>query len=155
MNGEIDQRLEELDIVLPKPPKPIASYVPFTTSGKLIFISGQVPLGAEGLMYRGKIGGDLTLEDGQQAARLCALNILAQVQTALDGDLDRVTQIIRLGGFVNATDDFTDQPLVINGASDLMVEIFGDSGRHARTAVGTNTLPVGVSVEIDAIVEFS
>ena len=155
MSGKINQRLEELGIILPKPPKPVASYVPFTISGQLIFVSGQVPLGPEGLMYRGKIGGDLTLEDGQQAARLCALNILAQVQAALDGDLDRVHQVIRLGGFVNATDDFTDQPLVINGASDLMVEVFGDSGRHARTAVGTNTLPVGVSVEIDAIVEFA
>lgn len=154
MTGTIDQRLADLGITLPVPPQPIASYVPYVVEDGFIYVSGQVSLGQDGDAVRGKLGAGVSLEQGQHAARLCALNILAQLRAALDGDLDRVTRIVKLGGFVNATDDFTDQPKVINGASDLMAEVFGDNGRHARSAVGVNTLPLGFAVEIDAVAAF-
>ncbi len=154
MSGRITARLEDLGIELPDPPEPVASYVPYVITGNLIFVSGQVPMNADGLHYRGIVGYDFSVEEGQDAARLCALNILAQVNAALDGDLDRVTRIVRLGGFVRSTGDFKDQPKVINGASDLMVEVFGDTGRHSRAAVGVNALPAGVAVEVDAVVAF-
>ena len=154
MPGIIDQRLADLGITLPVPPQPIASYVPYVMEGGFIYVSGQVSLGENGTGIKGKLGADVSLEQGQEAARLCALNILAQLRAALDGDLDRVTRIVKLGGFVNATDDFTDQPKIINGASDLMAEVFGDAGRHARSAVGVNTLPLGFAVEIDAVAAF-
>lgn len=154
MSGRISSRLIELGISLPSAPKPVASYSPFVISGNNIIVSGQVPLNQDGLQYRGKLGRDFDLAEGQAAARLCCLNIVAQIENALDGDLDRVSRIVRLGGFVNCTEDFAEQPQVINGASDLMLEVFGDIGRHARAAVGVNALPAGVAVEIDAIAEF-
>ena len=153
MAGDIKQRLEELGIDLPEPPVPVANYVPWVRTGNLVFISGQVPMGADGPRYMGKVGDSLTLEQGQEAARLCAINILAQLSVACGGDLDRVQRCVRLGGFVNCVDGFSEQPAVVNGASDLMVEVFGEEGRHARAAVGVNALPLGVSVEVDAVFE--
>ena len=151
MSGKIESRIKALGLTLPEPPKPVASYVPFVNVDNTIFISGQVPMGPDGLEYIGKLGADMDMETGQAAARLCGLNIIAQLKAAADGDLDRVKQIVRLGGFVNCTDDFKGQPLVINGASDLMQELFGERGRHARAALGVNALPGGTAVEIDAI----
>ena len=155
MSGRIAARLAELGIELPKPPKPVASYVPYVITGDLIFVSGQVPMTADGLQFRGVVGDDFDVEEGQQAARLCAINLLAQVADALGGDLDRVTRIVRLGGFVRCTAEFGQQPQVVNGASDLMLEVFGNTGRHARAAVGVNALPAGVAVEVDAVVAFT
>lgn len=152
MTGIIDARLNELNITLPAATAPVANYVPVTRSGNLLFVSGQVSL-ADGKPVVGKLGDNVSVEDGAAAARLCGLAIIAQVQKALDGDLDRVVQVVKLTGFVNSTGDFTDQPKVINGASDLMVDVFGDKGRHARAAVSAAALPLGVAVEIEAIVE--
>ncbi|HEX9769714.1 MAG TPA: RidA family protein [Kiloniellales bacterium] len=153
MAGKIDKRLKELGIALPEPAAPVANYVATVKTGKLIFVSGQVPVVAGEFKYVGKLGAGLSVEDGQAAARLCGINILAQLKLALDGDLDRVSQVVKLGGFVNSAPDFTQQPQVINGVSDLMVEVFGDKGRHARAAVSAGALPVGVAVEVDAVVE--
>jgi enamine deaminase RidA (YjgF/YER057c/UK114 family) len=155
MAGKIDARLEELGIELPEPAVPVANYVAYVVTGNLIFVSGQVPVVAGDFKYVGKVGGDLTVEDGQAAARLCGINIIAQVKQALGGDLDRVTRVVKLGGFVNSTPDFTGQPQVINGVSDLIGEVFGDKGKHARAAVSAGSLPVGVAVEVDAVVEFA
>ncbi len=154
MAGKIDARLAELGIALPKAPTPAANYVPFVVTGNLVFIAGQIPF-ADGGMITGKLGQDADIETGRRAARACAINILAQLRAACGGDLDRVRRIVKLGGFVNATPDFTDAPEVINGASDLIVEIFGDAGRHARFAVCAASLPRGVAVEIDAVVEIA
>lgn len=151
--GTIASRLEELGITLPTPARPVANYVAYTVSGNLVFISGQVPYGPDGLEYQGKVGADLTTEDGVAAARLCAINILAQLRAALDGDLERVVRCLKLGGFVNAVPDFADHPAVVNGASNLMVDVLGDRGRHARFAVGAASLPLNVAVEVDAIFE--
>jgi enamine deaminase RidA (YjgF/YER057c/UK114 family) len=151
--GTIASRLEEMGIALPTPAKPVANYVAYTVSGNLVFISGQVPYGPDGLQYQGKVGADLTTEDGVAAARLCAINILAQLRAALDGDLERVVRCLKLGGFVNAVPDFADHPAVVNGASNLVVEVLGDRGRHARFAVGAASLPLNVAVEVDAIFE--
>ncbi len=150
--GKIEQRLHKLGIVLPKPNAPVANYVPFVRSGALLFISGQISNGPEGVI-RGKLGGTLTLDEGVAAARLCAINIIAQINAALDGDLDRVARVVKLGGFVNCVPEFEDQPKVVNGASDLMVAVFADAGRHARAAVGAPSLPLGAAVEVDAIIE--
>jgi enamine deaminase RidA (YjgF/YER057c/UK114 family) len=147
----VAKRLQELGIVLPTPVQPVANYVPYRWSGSLLFIAGQIPLQDGQLPYLGKVGVDLSIEQGQAAARLCAINILAQVNAALNGNLDRVNACLKLGGFVNCAADFSDQPTVVNGASDLMVDVFGDKGRHARAAVGSNALPRNVAVEIDAI----
>ncbi len=152
MAGEIDARLAGLGITLPDAPAPAANYVPYVVSGNLVFVAGQIPL-RDGTLITGKLGADADIDTGREAARVCALNILSQVRAACDGDLDRVRRIVKLGGFVNATPDFTDAPEVINGASDLIVEIFGDAGRHARFAVAVASLPRGVAVEIDAVVE--
>lgn len=151
--SQIEARLKELGITLPTPAAPVANYVAYTISGNMVFISGQVTLGPDGLEYQGKIGADLTVEDGVKAARLCAINILAQVKAALDGDLERISRCLKLGGFVNAVPDFTDHPTVINGASDLMVDVLGDRGRHARFAMGAGSLPLNVAVEVDAVFE--
>ncbi len=151
--GTIDQRLAELDITLPEAPKPAANYIPFVVTGNLVFISGQVPLKDGQLEYRGKVGPDFTIEEAQQCARLVAINILSVLRAACDGDLDRVRRCVKLGGFVNCPADFDQQPQVINGASDLMVEVLGENGRHARFAVGANVLPFNVAVEIDAVFE--
>jgi enamine deaminase RidA (YjgF/YER057c/UK114 family) len=150
-----DARLEQLGIELPNPAAPAANYVPARKSGSMIYIAGQVPSAGGKDQYVGKVGRDVSIEDAQKAARLCAINILAQLRTALGGSLDRVVGCIRLGGFVNATPEFGDHPKVINGASDLMVEVFGDAGRHARAAVGCNSLPRNVAVEVDAIFEIA
>jgi len=148
--SRIDARLAELGIVLPTPPAPVASYVPFVNVAGLVHISGQVSLDASGGI-RGKLGAPLTLAQGQAAARLCGLNLLAQLKAACGGDLDRVIRAVRLGGFVNVAPDFADIPKVVNGCSDLMVEVFGDAGRHARAAVGVANLPMDFAVEVDAI----
>ncbi len=155
MAGKIDARLKELGIELPEAAAPAANYVPFVQTGNLVFVSGQGPFRDGAFEYLGRIGEDLTLEDGIASARLVGLNIIAQLKAACGGDLDRVVRIVKLGGFVNSTTDFTDQPKVVNGASDLMVEVFGDAGRHARFAVGAPVLPLGFSVEIDAVVEIA
>lgn len=155
MAGVIDARLEELGIELPQAAAAVANYVPYVVTGNLVFVSGQVTIEDGEFKYQGKVGSDLSVEQGQEAARLCALNIIAQLKEACGGDLDRVRRIVKLGGFVNSTPDFKDQPKVINGASDLMVEVFGDKGRHARAAVSAGALPVGVAVEVDAVVEIS
>ncbi|HLS69457.1 MAG TPA: RidA family protein [Kiloniellales bacterium] len=153
MAGKIDARLAELGITLPVPGAPVANYVAFVRSGNLVFLSGQLPLKDGKPSHLGKAGGERTAEEAQEAARNCAINLIAQLRVACDGDLDRVKRIVRLGGFVASTPDFTDQPMVVNGASDLMVEVFGDAGRHCRTAVATPSLPMDVTVEVDAIAE--
>jgi len=155
MSGKIDARLKELGITLPEPPAPVASYVPTVASGNLVFVSGQVTLSADGLKYVGKVGADISLEDGKAAARLCAVNVIAQVKAACGGDLDRVKRCVRVGVFVNATPDFTQHPEVANGASDLFQDVFGDSGKHARAAVGAGSLPRGVAAEVEAVFEIA
>lgn len=147
---DFDKRIEDLGLVLPDPSPPAANYVPFVQSGSLLFISGQITLLNGDLQYLGKVGREFELEEAQAAAQLCALNLLAQVKVACDGTLNHVKQVVRLGGFVNCVDDYTDQPKVINGASQLMVDVFGDKGKHARAAVGVNSLPLGVAVEVEA-----
>lgn len=149
---EIEARLDALGVTLPEPAAPVANYVPFVRCGDQVHVSGQVSFSPDGLIT-GRLGADLDLEAGQRAARFCAINLIAQFKAACDGDLSRVKQIVKLGGFVNADPAFTDVPKVINGASDLMGEMFGESGRHARSAVGVAVLPLGAAVEIDAIIE--
>ena len=153
--GKINKRLAELAIELPVAPKPAANYLPYVQTGKLVFISGQVPMVGAIPQYVGKVGSDFSVEDGAACARLCAINVLAQLRAACDGDLDRVVRCVKLGGFVNCTPAFTDQPQVVNGASNLIVEVFGENGKHARGALGASSLPLGVAVEIDAIFELS
>lgn len=155
MAGQVDARLTELGITIPEAAAPAANYVPYVISGNQVFVSGQVPFVDGKIQFQGKVGKDFTTEEAAECARVCALNILAQVKAACDGDLDRVVQCVKLGGFVNCIDGFAEQPKVINGASDLMVDVLGDKGRHARFAVGTNALPLNVAVEIDAIFEIS
>ncbi len=153
MAGRIDARLAELNVELPKAAVPLAAYVPAVRTGNQLFISGQVPMWNGELRHVGKLGDGYTIEEGRAAARVCALNIIAQAKLALDGDLDRIVRIVKLVGFVNSTGDFNDQPKVINGASELFGEIFGDAGKHARSAVSAASLPFGVAVEIEAILE--
>ncbi len=155
MAGAIDARLQELGIELPEAAAPAANYVPYVVSGNHVFVAGQITILNGEMQYVGKLGRDYGVEDGEAAARLCALNIIAQVKAACGGDLDRVVRCLRLGGFVNSTADFTDQPEVINGASNLMVEVFGDKGKHSRAAVSAASLPRGVAVEVDAVFEIS
>jgi enamine deaminase RidA (YjgF/YER057c/UK114 family) len=154
MTGRIEANLKDLGITLPRAAAPAANYVPWVISGNLLFVAGQLPMEAGQIAVTGTLGAGVTLEVGQRAARLCAVNIIAQAKAAL-GDLDRVKRIVRLGGFVASANGFTDQSKVVNGASDLMVAVFGDAGRHARAAVGVNVLPLGAAVEIDAIIEFA
>ncbi|MFZ9395550.1 MAG: RidA family protein [Erythrobacter sp.] len=146
----IEKRLQELGIELPQAAAPVASYVPVVVHGDLAFVSGQVSF-VEGELLKGRLGEDLSVEDGMRAARGCGLMILAQLKAAL-GSLDRVQRVVKLGGFVNSAADFTDQPKVVNGASDLMLEVFGEAGKHSRAAVGVPSLPLGVAVEVDAVV---
>ncbi len=155
MAGQIEARLKELGIELPEAASPAGNYIPFVVTGKLVFISGQITLLNGKIIHQGRIGDDLTVDDGYQAARLCGLNLLAQLKVAAGGDLDNVSRVVKLGGFVNSVPTFTDQPEVINGASDLMVEVFGDSGKHARFAVSAGALPRNVSVEIDGVFELN
>ena len=147
----IDQKLESLGIILATPPQTIANYIPYVVTGNMVIISGQLPFKDGHVIFQGKIGQDLSLEDGQAAAYQCAINILTQLKSACSGDLARVKQCLRLGGFVNCTSDFVDHPKVINGASDLMVTVFGETGRHARAAVGATSLPLGAAVEVEAM----
>lgn len=146
----IETRLSELGLTLPEAAAPVANYVPFTVVGGLVHISGQVSRDASGLIL-GKLGAGTDVEAGAAAARTCALQLISQLKAACGGDLERLVQVVKLNGFVNSAPDFTDQPKVINGASDLMVEVFGDRGRHARSAVGVAALPLGVAVEVDGV----
>jgi len=152
-SGRIEARLAELGLSVPIAPTPAANYIPWVRTGNLVYIAGQVPMANGEFRWVGKVGRDYTIEQGQAAAREVALNVLSQLKTALDGDLDRVVRAVKLNGFVNSTEDFTMQPAVINGASNLLIEVFGDSGRHARSAVGVAQLPFGVAVEIDGVFE--
>ena len=149
----IEARLKELGITLNTPPKPVASYVPYTISGNQVFVSGQVPIADGALKYVGKLGADFSVEMGQAAAQLCAINILSVLRVACEGDLDKVVRCLKVNVFVNATSDYDQQPEVANGASDLFVAVFGEAGRHARAAVGMGSLPRGVAVEVDATFE--
>ena len=149
----IENKLKSLNIELPNAPDPVGAYVAFKRINNLLYISGQLPISNDGKIIKGKIGKDLTLEDGQKASKLCVINILAQVKKALDGDLNKVKNCVKITGFVNSTDDFKDQPKVINPASETLSNLFGDLGKHTRAAVSTNSLPLGVAVEIDAIFE--
>jgi enamine deaminase RidA (YjgF/YER057c/UK114 family) len=151
--GQIDKRLQELGITLPVAAKPVANYVPWVRSGNLVFISGQGPVEDGKVVYPGCLGVDVSLEEGAKSARLSGINVLAQLKDACGGDLDRVKRVVKLLGFVNAAPSFKDHPKVINGASDLMVEVFGDKGRHARSAVASPSLPMGISTEVEAIIE--
>ena len=151
----IENKLKELNIELPNAPDPVGAYVAFKKIGNLLFISGQLPISKDGEMIKGKIGADLDLEDGQRASKLCAINILAQVKKALNGDLNKVKNCIKITGFVNSIDDFKDQPKVINPASETLSVVFGVNGKHARAAISTNSLPLGAAVEIDAIFEIN
>jgi enamine deaminase RidA (YjgF/YER057c/UK114 family) len=151
--GLIDKRLAELGIVLPTPAQPVATYVPWVRTGNLVYISGQGAMKDGKLQYTGRVGDTVPIEDAIASARLTAINVIAHLRDACGGDLDRVKRIVKLLGFVNCTPAFGDHPKVINGASDLMVEVFGDKGRHARSAVGAPSLPFGLSVEVEAIVE--
>jgi enamine deaminase RidA (YjgF/YER057c/UK114 family) len=150
MEGEIEARLKALDLALPEAKAALGSYVPFLHLDRLLFISGQLPMKDGKVAFTGKLGADVDLTNGQEAARLCAIHILSQAKAALR-DLDRIVQLLRLNGFVNAAPDFADHPKVLNGASDFLVEILGNKGRHTRIAVGCSSLPLGASVEIDAI----
>lgn len=153
MAGRIDAKLNELGLTLPAPAVPLANYVPFVVAGRLVAISGQGPVRDGKPLFTGKIGEGLSVEQGQQAARECALNLLAQLRAACGGDLDRVRRVVRLGGFIAAPAAFTQHALVMNGASDLMVAVFGDVGRHARTTVGVPSLPADFAVEVEGLFE--
>ncbi|NQE63082.1 RidA/YER057c/UK114 superfamily, group 1 [Caulobacter sp. RHG1] len=152
--SKVEDRLKAMGIELPQPVAPVANYVPFVRSGNQVTISGQISIAADGGI-KGTVGVDVDLETAQAAARLCGVNLLAQMKAACDGDLDRVVRVVKLGGFVQAGPDFIDIPKVINGCSDLMVEALGDAGRHARSAVGVYKLPLGFAVEVDAVVEIA
>jgi enamine deaminase RidA (YjgF/YER057c/UK114 family) len=155
MAGSIEKKLSSLGISLPTPASPIANYVPFVRSGNMLVVSGQICFGADGkLVAKGQLGGSVSIEDGQKAARACAINLLAQLKAAV-GDLDKMAHVVRLGGFLNSAPGFTDGPKVMNGASDLMVEVFGDKGRHARTTVGVSALPADAAVEVEGIFEIA
>jgi len=153
MSGTVEKRLLEIGVALPAPKSPIANYVPFVRSGNLLTVSGQLCFGADGkLVAKGRLGDTVSIEDGQKAARACAINLLAQLKAAL-GDLDKVVRVVRLGGFINSAPGFADAPVVMNGASDLMVEALGDKGRHARSTVGVAALPADAAVEVEGLFE--
>ena len=147
------EKLAELNINLPNAPSPVGAYVAYKKVGNLLYISGQLPIDVDGKIIKGKIGKDIKLEEGQKASKLCVINILAQAKKAMNGDLDKIKGCIKITGFVNSSDDFVDQPKVINPASETLSFVFGEKGKHTRAAVSTNALPLGVSVEIDAIFE--
>ena len=154
MREEFERKLSDLGIVLPNAAAPAANYLPYVRIGNLLFVSGQISQNLEGLVV-GKLGYNFSLDEGYQAARCCGLALISQVKSACDDDLSRLKKVVRLGGFVNCTSDFRDHPKVINGASDLMVEVFGQKGSHARAAVGSSSLPLGVAVEVDGIFELN
>jgi len=155
MAGKFEARLAALGADIHDAPAPAANYVPFVISGDLVYISGQISKAGDGTMITGKLGDNMSIEEGQAAAKACALNLIAQLKAACDGDLDRLVKVVKLGGFVNCTDDFIDHPAVINGASDFIGEAFGETGAHARAAVGCASLPLGVAVEIEGIFQIS
>ena len=148
-----DENIKNLGLNIPDLPKALANYVPYKIIGKTIYISGQAPVQNGELIYKGKVGSDISIEEGIEAAKLCVINIIAALKTGLEGDWDKLDSFVKLTGYVNCQDNFIEQPKIINGASDMLVEIFGDQGRHARVAVGSNALPLGIAVEIDAIVQ--
>jgi len=148
-----EENIKNLGLNIPELPKALANYVPYKIVGKTMYISGQAPVKNGELIYKGKVGSDISVEDGIEAARLCVINIIAAVKTGLEGDWSKLDSFVKLTGYVNCQDTFTDQPKIINGASDMLVEIFGNQGRHSRVAVGSNALPLGIAVEIDAIVQ--
>ena len=148
----VEEKLKAMGLSLPKPPKPVAAYIPAVKTGNLIFISGQIPVVNGELKYKGKVGKDLSIEDGYEAAKICVLNALSIVK-GMTGSLDKVKRIVRVVGYVNCSDNFEEPHKVVNGASELLVEIFGEKGRHARLALGTNTLPLGAAIELEMIVE--
>jgi len=148
-----EENIKNLGLNIPDLPKALANYVPYKIVDKTMYISGQAPVQNGELIYKGKVGSDIAVEDGIEAAKLCVINIIAAVNTGLKGDWDKLDSFVKLTGYVNCQDNFTDQPKIINGASDLLVDIFGDQGRHTRVAVGSNALPLGIAVEIDAIVQ--
>ena len=152
---DLEAKIKELKIKLPDAKAPVGSYVASKIIGNIIFISGQISISADGELIKGKLGRELKTQDGYEAAKRCGLSIVSQVKKACDGDLSKIKSCVKLTGFVNSTDDFIEQPKVINGASDLIVSIFGDSGMHTRAAVSTNSLPLGVAVEVDAIFELN
>ena len=154
MAGTVEKKLGELGVTLTQPAAPVANYVPFVRTGNLLFVSGQICHEGGALVAKGQLGGGVSVEDGQKAARACAINLLAQVKGAL-GDLDKVVRVVRLGGFVNSVAGFTDGPKVMNGASDLMVAAFGDKGRHSRTTVGVSALPQNATMEVEGLFEVS
>jgi len=153
-NKTVSEKLNQLNIKLPKAPDPVGAYVAFKKISNLLYISGQLPIGPDGNIVKGKIGKELTLEDGQKASKLCVINILAQAKKAMNGDLNKIKNCVKITGFVNSTDDFADQPKVINPASETLSAVFGENGKHTRAAVSTNSLPLNAAVEIDAIFEF-
>ena len=155
MTNKVNIRLQALGIDLPNAVAPVANYVPYVITGKLVFISGQIPFLDGEIQYPGRLGENISVIEAQKAARLCGINLIAQLKNACEGDLDRLVQVVKLNGFVNGTPSFTDQAMVINGASDLMFEVFADKGRHARAAIGCSALPLGAAVEVDAIFEIS
>lgn len=155
MTSKAEQRLQEIGVTIPGAPTPAANYLPFTRTGNLVFVSGQVPFVDGKLSVTGTVGIDASIEDAQGQAKVCAINLLAQLKVACDGDLDRVVQVVKLGAFVASANDFHSQPVVVNAASDLMVAAFGDAGRHARFAVGSNALPLNCLVEIDGVFEIA
>lgn len=156
MSSNVEQNLEKLGIVLPVPVAPVANYVPYVLTGNLLSVSGQIPVDSAGKFpYLGKVGQQVSPEDAARAARLCAINIISQARMACGGDLGRIVRIVKLGAFVNCVEGFSGQPAIVNGASDLMVAVFGEAGKHSRSAVGTNSLPLDVPVEIDALIEIS
>jgi enamine deaminase RidA (YjgF/YER057c/UK114 family) len=153
MAGTIDARLAELGIELPEAAAPAANYVPYVVTGNLVMVSGQIPMSGGEIKGIGKVGREVSTEEAAGIARICALNLIAQAKAACGGDLDKIARVVKLGGFVNCIDDYTQQPEVVNGASNLMVDVFGEAGRHARFAVGTNALPRGVAVEVEGVFE--
>ena len=153
--GNIDRKLQDLGITVPEPAAPVANYVGCVRTGNLLFTAGQVPLKDGKFHFQGKVGGDISVEQAQEATKLCAINVISQVKGALDGDLDRVKRVVKLVVFINGAPDFTEHPKVANAASDLMVEVFGDKGKHSRAAVSAASLPVGVAVEVEAVVEIA
>jgi len=155
MTSKAEQRLREVGITIPDAPSPAANYLPFTRTGNLVFVSGQVPFVDGKLETTGTVGKNASVEEAQGQAKICAINLIAQLKVACDGDLDRVVKVVKLGAFVASSEDFFNQPVVVNAASDLMVQAFGENGRHARFAVGTNSLPLNCLVEIDGVFEIS
>ena len=151
----VEEIIKQLNIEIPKSPKPVGAYVAFRIVNKLVYISGQISFDQNGNLIKGKVGSDLSLEQGQEAAKACAINIISQLKSACDGDLEKVKSCIKINGYVNSTDNFLDQPKVINAASELIVNVFGEKGKHARAAVSVNSLPLGAAVEIESIFEIN